>query len=249
MGSRAARAIGFIEILGYLMISFPDMFHSSTTFAAAQVSTFMWLVEQSIWVGIAACAGGGMLTGVLLMRRVKQKSFPGKEAEQLFMDDMGERLQQKDFQGAEELCDDPAVWNKAIPQLALIALQNRELPLKKIQQIVGERFERDILSGLENLNSWVGTSIKTAPQLGLLGTVLGMINAFAKIAGAAASGVDPKELSADISFALWTTAAGMAISIPLIVLQGAAQSKIKKLAESVDEGTGEFFDQLAASRK
>lgn len=249
MGSMAAHALGFIAILGYLMISFPDTFHSTITFAAGQVSTFMWLLEQSIWGGIAICAGGGMLTGILLMRRVKQKSFPGKEAEQLFLDDLAERLQQKDFQGAEELCDDPSVWNKAIPQLALIALQNRQQSLKKIQQIVGERFERDILSGLENLNSWVGTSIKTAPQLGLLGTVLGMINAFAKIAGAAASGVDPKELSADISFALWTTAAGMAISIPLIVIQGAAQSKIKKLAESVDEGTGEFFDQLAASRK
>lgn len=231
------------------MISFPDAFHNLPTFAAAQVSTFMWLVEQSIWVGIAICAAGGMLTGVLLMRRVKQKSFPGKEAERLFLDDMGEHLGQRDYEGAEQLCDDPAVWNKALPQLALIALQNRELPFKKIQQIVGERFERDILSSLENLNSWVGTSIKTAPQLGLLGTVLGMINAFAKIAGAAASGVDPKELSADISFALWTTAAGMAISIPLIVIQGAAQTKIKKLAESIDEGTGEFFDQLAASRK
>lgn len=231
------------------MISFPDAFHTPLTFAAPQVSTFMWLVEQSIWIGIAACAGGGMLAGILLMRRVKQKSFPGKEAERLFMDDMGEHLDKRDYEGAEQLCDDPAVWSKALPQLALIALQNRELPFKKIQQIVGERFERDILSSLENLNSWVGTSIKTAPQLGLLGTVLGMINAFAKIAGAAASGVDPKELSADISFALWTTAAGMAISIPLIVLQGAAQTRIKKLSESIDEGTGEFFDQFAASRK
>lgn len=231
------------------MISFPELFFSSLTLAAAQVSTFMWLVEQSIWVGIAICAAGGMLTGVLLMRRVKQKSFPGKEAEQLFLGDMSDLLEKRDYEGAEQLCDDPAVWNRALPQLALIALQNRELPMKKIQQTVGERFERDILSSLENLNSWVGTSIKTAPQLGLLGTVLGMINAFAKIAGAAASGVDPKELSADISFALWTTAAGMAISIPLIVIQGAAQTKIKKLAESIDEGTGEFFDQLAASRK
>jgi biopolymer transport protein ExbB/TolQ len=75
-----------------------------------------------------------------------------------------------------------------------------------------------------------------------------MINAFAKIAGAAASGVDPKELSADISFALWTTAAGMAISIPLIVLQSAASNSIKKLQESVDEGAGLFLDEFAAAR-
>jgi len=75
-----------------------------------------------------------------------------------------------------------------------------------------------------------------------------MINAFSKIAGAAASGVDPKELSQDISFALWTTAAGMAISIPLIVIQGAAGNGIKKLQEKIDEGTGIFLDDLAAAK-
>ena len=130
----------------------------------------------------------------------------------------------------------------------MLAIQNRTEPMKKIRQMVGERFERDILASLDSLNSWVGTAIKTSPQLGLLGTVLGMINAFSKIAGAAASGVDPKELSADISFALWTTAAGMAISIPLIVLQGAAGNSIKKLQETIDEGTGILLDDMAAAR-
>jgi biopolymer transport protein ExbB/TolQ len=55
-------------------------------------------------------------------------------------------------------------------------------------------------------------------------------------------------LSADISFALWTTAAGMAISIPLIILQSAASNSIKKLQESVDEGSGLFLDELALAK-
>jgi len=228
------------------MISFPDLFVVPTTFAAA--SSFMKVIENSIWVGIAVCAFVGMYSGILLMRRVRQKRFPGAEAEQAFLDDVGERLEKQDFEGAAEVCDDPAVWNRALAQLALVAIQNRTLPMKKIRQIVGERFERDILASLEVMNSWVGTAIKTSPQLGLLGTVLGMINAFAKIAGAAASGVDPKELSQDISFALWTTAAGMAISIPLIVIQGAAMNGIKKLQETIDEGSGVFLDDLAAAK-
>jgi biopolymer transport protein ExbB/TolQ len=206
------------------------------------------VIENSIWVGIAVCAFVGMYSGILLMRRVRQKRFPGAEAEQAFLDDVGERLEKQDFEGAAEVCDDPAVWNRALAQLALVAIQNRSQPMKKIRQIVGERFERDILASLEVMNSWVGTAIKTSPQLGLLGTVLGMINAFAKIAGAAASGVDPKELSQDISFALWTTAAGMAISIPLIVIQGAAMNGIKKLQETIDEGSGVFLDDLAAAK-
>ena len=75
-----------------------------------------------------------------------------------------------------------------------------------------------------------------------------MINAFSKIAGASNSGVEPKELAADISFALWTTAAGMAISIPLIVLNSAAQNRINGLQESVDEGLGPILEDLAAAQ-
>jgi biopolymer transport protein ExbB len=230
------------------MISLSGLMSDSLNLAAAEASLFMKIVENSIWVGIALCAAGGMYAGILLLRRVSQKRFPGAEAEQAFLNDVGDCLERQDFEGAAQICDDPAVWNRALPQLAMLAIQNRAESMKKIRQIVGERFERDVIAGLETLNSWVGTSIKTAPQLGLLGTVLGMINAFAKIAGAAASGVDPKELSRDISFALWTTAAGMAISIPLIVLQGAAQNRIKSLQESIDENGGAFLDDLAAAK-
>jgi biopolymer transport protein ExbB/TolQ len=230
------------------MISLSDLVFTPLTLAAAEASFFMKIVENSIWIGLGLCAALGMYCGILLLRRVKQKRFPGAAAEEAFLSDFGECLDKQDFDGAAAVCDNPAVWSRALPQLALLAIQNRTEPMKKIRQIVGERFERDILASLEVLNSWVGTSIKTGPQLGLLGTVLGMINAFAKIAGAAASGVDPKELSKDISFALWTTAAGMAISIPLIVLQGAASNSIKRLQESIDEGTGLLLDDFAAAK-
>ncbi len=191
----------------------------------------------------------GAFCGYLLFRRIKQKSFPGVEAEQAFLNDIGECLDRDDFDGALALCDTPELWNRALPQLATLALQQRGNSIGKIRQMLMERFERDIMTGLDRLNNWVSTSIKTAPQLGLLGTVLGMINAFSKIAGASNSGVEPKELAADISFALWTTAAGMAISIPLIVLNSAAQNRINGLQESVDEGLGPFLDDLAEAQK
>jgi len=214
-----------------------------------EASFFMKMVEQSIWIGIAACALLGLFCGYLLFRRIKQKSFPGVEAEQGFLNDVGDCLDRNDFDGALALCDTPALWNRALPQLATLAVQQRDRPIGKIRQMLLERFERDIMTGLDRLNGWVSTSIKTAPQLGLLGTVLGMINAFAKIAGASNSGVEPKELASDISFALWTTAAGMAISIPLIVINSAAQNRINGLQESVDEGLGPLLEDLAAARQ
>lgn len=214
-----------------------------------EASLFMKLVEQSIWIGIGACALLGLFCGYLLFRRIKQKAFPGVEAEQAFLNDVGECLDRNDFDGALALCDTPELWNRALPQLATLAVQQRDRSIGKIRQMLLERFERDIMTGLDRLNSWVATAVKTAPQLGLLGTVLGMINAFAKIAGASNSGVEPKELAADISFALWTTAAGMAISIPLIIINSAAQNRINGLQESVDEGLGPLLEDLAAARQ
>jgi biopolymer transport protein ExbB len=51
-------------------------------------------------------------------------------------------------------------------------------------------------------------------MLGLLGTVWGMILAFGKIAGA--TKVEPSALAQDIGMALFTTAEGLLIAIPLI---------------------------------
>ncbi|RLT19473.1 MAG: MotA/TolQ/ExbB proton channel family protein [Planctomycetota bacterium] len=213
-----------------------------------EASFMMKVVENSIWVAIALCAMVGAFCGYLLFRRIKQKSFPGVAAEQTFLNDLGECLDRNDFDEVLAMCDTPALWNRALPQLATLAVQQRDRPIGKIRQMLMERFERDIMTGLDRLNNWISTSIKTAPQLGLLGTVLGMINAFSKIAGASNSGVEPKELAADISFALWTTAAGMAISIPLIVLNSAAQNRINGLQESVDEGLGPILEDLAAAQ-
>ena len=42
-----------------------------------EASFMMKVVENSIWIGIAACAMLGAFCGYMLFRRVKQKSFPG----------------------------------------------------------------------------------------------------------------------------------------------------------------------------
>ncbi|MCE8471205.1 MotA/TolQ/ExbB proton channel family protein, partial [Rhodovulum sulfidophilum] len=55
-----------------------------------------------------------------------------------------------------------------------------------------------------------------APLLGLLGTVLGMIDAFQALQSAGAA-ADPADLAGGIWEALLTTAAGMAVAIPAAV--------------------------------
>lgn len=203
---------------------------------------------QGIYAAMALAAGYGVYCIIMLWRRVKQKSFPGREAAGAFIEEVGERLDQNDFEGVKEICDTPELWARAVPQLVYVAVENRNKPVKKIRQVVGEYFEREIISDLDNRMSWVNTIVKSAPMLGLLGTVTGMIAAFKKIAGTGESGVNPSDLAADISFALFTTAAGLAIAIPLVVLGAMVQVRIAKMQDSVQENLGIFVDDLEAAQ-
>ena len=68
-----------------------------------------------------------------------------------------------------------------------------------------------------NLNA-LGTIASAAPLLGLLGTVIGMIEIFgASGAGTGSSGGNPQELAHGISVALYNTAFGLMVAIPSLI--------------------------------
>jgi biopolymer transport protein ExbB len=94
-----------------------------------------------------------------------------------------------------------------------------------------DRFQKNVLpevafldhgmARLDVLAKWTSTLsflAKIAPLLGLLGTVLGMIEAFDVIAHSADSGeVKPQDVAQGIGTALLTTAAGLIVAIPALV--------------------------------
>lgn len=198
-----------------------------------------------IYASMAACALYGVYCVIMLMRRIAQKRFFSESSAEQFLEEVRDRLQQRDYDAIAEKCDSPPFWSKAVPQLILVAIANRELPLKKLQRTVAEKFERDVLADLEYRTSWIATVVKSAPMLGLLGTVTGMINAFAKIASASAAGnLDPGKLADDISFALFTTALGLMIAVPLVVAGNAVHVRIGKMQDAVQHHIGIFLDDL-----
>ncbi len=81
---------------------------------------------------------------------------------------------------------------------------------------------------LEKYQRILGTVAYIAPLLGLLGTVSGMIKAFETIA--AHSVGDPSMLAAGISEALITTAAGLSIAIPVVIMHRYIQGKGARLS-------------------
>ncbi|GIX03119.1 MAG: MotA/TolQ/ExbB proton channel [Planctomycetaceae bacterium] len=196
--------------------------------------------------GLSAVFGTFLV--VLIFRRIAQKRFRTQAAAEAFLNDVRELLSQRQFEQVAALCDSPPYWSKAVPQLILVALAHRERPIAKLRELLAERFTVDVLSDIEHRLAWVNTLIKTAPMLGLQGTVLGMISAFAKIAGRQRSGVDPSMLAQDISFALWTTAIGLAIAIPLVIAGGAIHVRMGKLQDAVQQQLAEFLEALEAAQ-
>lgn len=84
----------------------------------------------------------------------------------------------------------------------------------------------------KNLNL-LGTIGNIAPLLGLLGTVLGIIQSF--LAVNAGGTTDPALLAGGISQALITTAAGMLVAIPALIAYRYYQRKVLDLAVEMEE--------------
>jgi biopolymer transport protein ExbB len=80
----------------------------------------------------------------------------------------------------------------------------------------------------------------TAPLLGLFGTVLGMIAAFAQLE-AAGSRVDPAILSGGIWEALLTTALGLAVAIPTLAAVNWIDRRIERSAQATESALSAIF--------
>ncbi len=70
---------------------------------------------------------------------------------------------------------------------------------------------------------------RIAPLMGLLGTVLGMVNAFQQVAQSN-SAVDPSMLAGGIWEALITTAAGLSVAIPSMIVHHLFEEKVESFA-------------------
>ncbi|MEO0624778.1 MAG: MotA/TolQ/ExbB proton channel family protein [Pseudomonadota bacterium] len=79
-----------------------------------------------------------------------------------------------------------------------------------------------------------------APLLGLFGTVLGMIEAFAQLE-AAGSQVDPAILSGGIWEALLTTAVGLAVAIPTVAAVNWFERRIERVEHDIDTSLAGLF--------
>jgi biopolymer transport protein ExbB/TolQ len=101
------------------------------------------------------------------------------------------------------------------------------------------------INRLETYVPILGTVGSTAPFVGLLGTVLGIIKSFQDIAMHAGAG--PEIVSAGIAEALIATAFGLIVAIPAVMFYNYCVHKIQRLTQEIDLATYEVIEQLSGT--
>lgn len=199
------------------------------------------LLNNSVYVIQAILAIWGAYCVVMVWRRVSRTSFANEEEQDEFLSELEQTLVARNIPAATELCEGD---RRAMPQLALYAVEHRELGMQKLRHRLAERFQQDLMGDIEHRLSWVATVIKTAPMIGLLGTVMGMMGAFANLSSG--DKVDTVKMASDIQFALITTAIGLATAIPLMLAIANINIRLRKLQDLVDWGLTRLFEGLKA---
>ena len=124
------------------------------------------------------------------------------------------------------------------------AVQKWGRPAVEVEQAIIDSGER-VTGGLRRYLRLINGIATVTPLLGLLGTVVGMIQAFNDIATADAMG-KPELLAAGIGQALITTAGGLTVAIPALIAYMFFLSRVDRLVMDIDAVSQDVVAEISA---
>ena len=160
---------------------------------------------------------------VLRRRRVIPRPF----VERFLMHLKGGRISP---QQALQVCEENG---SPVAQVFAHGIQKWGKPSVEVEQAIIDGGERQVNHLRKHLRVLNGVATVT-PLIGLLGTVIGMISAFNEIANADAMG-KAQELAVGIALALLTTAAGLMIAIPALIVYMYLAGRVDALVMEMDQ--------------
>ena len=151
-----------------------------------------------------------------------------------------------DFDAAREMTskDDSTVSQMLAMGLARQGAVRRREDI----EIAMEESMMEIIPQLEKRTSYVALGASIATLLGLLGTIMGLIQAFTAVANA-----NPAEkadlLSASISVAMNTTAFGLIAAIPLLLTHSVLTAKTSQIVDSLEMASVKALNVITSLAK
>ena len=160
-----------------------------------------------------------------------------------FMDSMRTVLRQNRIQEAVEICDETDAPVARIMKVGILKHNRSKQDIREAIEDAGH------LEGprLERYMSALATCAHIAPLLGLLGTVAGMIKVFAQIQNKQGL-VNPSDLAEGISNALVTTAAGLTVAIPTLVVYNYFVTRVDNMVLEMEISSSELVELLTKDR-
>ena len=155
-------------------------------------------------------------------------------------------LAKRDFDKAREFT---AKDSSTIAQLLSMGLERQGAVRRRDDiEIAMEETMMEIMPQLEKRTGYVGLSANVATLLGLLGTVMGLIQAFTAVANA-----NPAEkadlLGAAIAVAMNTTAFGLLVAIPLLVVHAILTTKTAQFVAGLEMASVKTLNAIQSTAK
>ncbi|MDW7644331.1 MAG: MotA/TolQ/ExbB proton channel family protein [Desulfuromonadales bacterium] len=155
-------------------------------------------------------------------------------------------LAEGDFDKAREMTTDDKA---AISQMLSMGLAVQGAVRRRQDiEIAMEESLMEITPQLEKRTPYVGLLANISTLLGLLGTIMGLIQAFTAVANA-----NPAEkadlLSASISTAMNTTAFGLIVAIPLLILHAMLTTTAGQILDSLEMASVKALNSMSRASK
>ena len=192
---------------------------------------FMWPILGVLVIGLA-------FVGERLYHLIKAMKTKFE-----FAVSVASEVEKNGFESALKTCEESEGPVASLCYNALeVAAQGAEIAEKTVEQTAGIE-----LSALEKNMTWIALCIATAPMLGFLGTIAGMIVAFGQIA--AADNISPSIVAEGIGQALNTTAFGLVVAVILQFGQNVVMFIIDNMVVTLQKSTTVVIQSIANKNK
>ncbi|MCP3950945.1 MAG: hypothetical protein GY697_01790 [Desulfobacterales bacterium] len=182
------------------------------------------------------------LAVIIIVERILFLFHRRLNADRLMMR-MGQLVEQEKWDECARLCDGEG--KKPVACVLAAGIGSRNLNREEMENALQEAILREI-PPLERFLSTLGMLAATAPLLGLLGTVTGMINTFHTITMHGTG--DPRMMSGGISEALVTTMLGLAVAIPIMFSNTLITRHVENVIAQMEEKAVSFVNLVYKSR-
>ena len=160
---------------------------------------------------------GIFIVGLVFVIERLYHLFKGLSSNEEFAYEIANEVKQSGINSAKIKCENA---QGPVANLCLAALDRANLGVDEAEHALDHSGSIEMASMEKNM-TWISLCIATAPMLGFLGTVWGMIQAFNDIK--MANDISPAVVAGGISVALLTTAFGLVVAVVLQIFQNAAK--------------------------